>query len=673
MSVTTHMCRGNFRSAWAAEGGYDFVAEALLNELEVDGFFMEWDDERSGGFEPLRFLPKGEKQVVLGLVTTKRGELESKDELKRRIEEASKYAPLEQLCLSPQCGFSSTVEGNVLTRGRAVGEAAPDRRGRAGSLGLTGPHGSRRDVRRLPPARADDAVLEPGLDRGAVPRRAAGRPALRARAARGRRSSRSRPATRSGAASRRSRSAHDGRARQRRRRARDRAREPRAARRPRRPAGPAAPRLRAVPRRAARGARGRLPGLGRPAGAARRTCPARSSARTTRQRRTAGPALVIVPMDDWARAGRRGARGRGRRGGSCARAGVDPARGRRAGRVPRRRATRRRSSSARAPTTRRRGRRSSRSRERLVAPVFQESFGARAGFPQDHPLFAGFLPADRPRLREKLAPYDALLVVGAPVFRQSPYAPGRFTEPARGSRVVSDDADEVHRSPAELAVLAPPAAVCRELAERVPAARRRAAASRSARRRRPSRGEPLRAGHVLAALAERLPREAVVVEEAPVDRPELHDRLLAARAARLPQRRDGRARLRARRRDRRAHGAARPPRRRGRRRRLVDLRHPGAVERRALPRRRPLRDPLERRLRDHGPPRRAHGDARAPWPAFDEVDVAALARASAARRAGSRRTTSSSRARRGRADARVARASRCCSTSSIAPTATFAP
>ena len=115
MSVTTHSCRGNFRSAWAAEGSWDFVAEALLNELQVDGFFMEWDDERSGGFEPLRFLPKGEKQVVLGLVTTKRGELESKDELKRRIEEASRYAPLEQLCLSPQCGFSSTVEGNLLS------------------------------------------------------------------------------------------------------------------------------------------------------------------------------------------------------------------------------------------------------------------------------------------------------------------------------------------------------------------------------------------------------------------------------------------------------------------------------------------------------------------------------------------------------------------------------
>jgi 5-methyltetrahydropteroyltriglutamate--homocysteine methyltransferase len=115
MSVTTHACRGNFRSAWAAEGSWDFVAEALLNELQVDGFFMEWDDERSGGFEPLRFLPKGHKQVVLGLVTTKRGELEAKDELKRRIEQAANYAPLEQLCLSPQCGFSSTVEGNELT------------------------------------------------------------------------------------------------------------------------------------------------------------------------------------------------------------------------------------------------------------------------------------------------------------------------------------------------------------------------------------------------------------------------------------------------------------------------------------------------------------------------------------------------------------------------------
>ena len=115
MSVTTHMCRGNFRSSWVAEGGYEHVAEALFHELEVDGYFMEWDDERSGGFEPLRLVPPGAKQVVLGLVTTKRGALESKDDLKRRIDEASRYMSLDQLCLSPQCGFSSTVEGNALS------------------------------------------------------------------------------------------------------------------------------------------------------------------------------------------------------------------------------------------------------------------------------------------------------------------------------------------------------------------------------------------------------------------------------------------------------------------------------------------------------------------------------------------------------------------------------
>jgi methionine synthase II (cobalamin-independent) len=114
LHLTTHMCRGNYRSSWAAEGGYDFVAEALFSELAVDGFFLEYDDERSGGFEPLRFVPPG-KQVVLGLVTTKSGKLEDKDDLKRRIEEASRFVPLDQLCLSPQCGFSSTVEGNTLT------------------------------------------------------------------------------------------------------------------------------------------------------------------------------------------------------------------------------------------------------------------------------------------------------------------------------------------------------------------------------------------------------------------------------------------------------------------------------------------------------------------------------------------------------------------------------
>jgi 5-methyltetrahydropteroyltriglutamate--homocysteine methyltransferase len=119
LTITTHMCRGNYQSSWAAQGGYDFVAEALFNELGVDGFFLEYDDARSGGFEPLRFVPKG-KMVVLGLVTTKRGELESKDELKRRIDQASKFVPLEQLCLSPQCGFSSTVEGNRLSYDQEV-------------------------------------------------------------------------------------------------------------------------------------------------------------------------------------------------------------------------------------------------------------------------------------------------------------------------------------------------------------------------------------------------------------------------------------------------------------------------------------------------------------------------------------------------------------------------
>lgn len=114
MAVTVHMCRGNFRSAWVAEGGYEPVAEVLFNELDVDGLFMEYDDERSGGFAPLRFVPRG-KTVVLGLVTSKRGTLESKDEIRRRIDEAAHYIPLDQLALSPQCGFSSTAHGNELT------------------------------------------------------------------------------------------------------------------------------------------------------------------------------------------------------------------------------------------------------------------------------------------------------------------------------------------------------------------------------------------------------------------------------------------------------------------------------------------------------------------------------------------------------------------------------
>ena len=114
MTVCMHICRGNFRSAWAAEGGYDPVAEVLFNEFQLDGFFLEYDSPRAGSFAPLRFVPKS-KRIVLGLVTTKTGDLEKADDLKRRIDEASRYVPLERLALSPQCGFSSTVLGNNIT------------------------------------------------------------------------------------------------------------------------------------------------------------------------------------------------------------------------------------------------------------------------------------------------------------------------------------------------------------------------------------------------------------------------------------------------------------------------------------------------------------------------------------------------------------------------------
>jgi 5-methyltetrahydropteroyltriglutamate--homocysteine methyltransferase len=113
LTITMHLCRGNFRSTFVASGGYEPIAEILFNGMPVDGYFMEWDTERAGGFEPLRFLPKG-KSVVLGLVTSKTGTLEKKGDLKRRIEEAARHADLEQLCLSPQCGFASTEEGNIL-------------------------------------------------------------------------------------------------------------------------------------------------------------------------------------------------------------------------------------------------------------------------------------------------------------------------------------------------------------------------------------------------------------------------------------------------------------------------------------------------------------------------------------------------------------------------------
>jgi methionine synthase II (cobalamin-independent) len=115
MTITTHVCRGNFRSTWISEGGYEPVAETLFGKVNYDGYFLEYDTERAGGFEPLRFVPKGNKQIVLGLVTSKSGTLEKKDDIKKRIDEASKYVAHEQLCLSPQCGFASTEEGNVLT------------------------------------------------------------------------------------------------------------------------------------------------------------------------------------------------------------------------------------------------------------------------------------------------------------------------------------------------------------------------------------------------------------------------------------------------------------------------------------------------------------------------------------------------------------------------------
>jgi 5-methyltetrahydropteroyltriglutamate--homocysteine methyltransferase len=114
MTICMHLCRGNFAGAWIAEGGYEPVADLLFNEIGVDGYFLEYDSPRAGGFAPLRFLPKG-KTAVLGLVTTKSPKMETKDELERRIEEAARHAPLDQLALSPQCGFSSGIGGQAMT------------------------------------------------------------------------------------------------------------------------------------------------------------------------------------------------------------------------------------------------------------------------------------------------------------------------------------------------------------------------------------------------------------------------------------------------------------------------------------------------------------------------------------------------------------------------------
>jgi benzoylformate decarboxylase len=165
--------------------------------------------------------------------------------------------------------------------------------------------------------------------------------------------------------------------------------------------------------------------------------------------------------------------------------------------------------------------------EKLGAPVFQESFGARAGFPQDHPRFAGHLPADRTRLRAALEPYDVVLVVGASAFRQYPYVPGPLYGSGTRVAVVTDDPAEAHRSAAELAVLAPIAAVCSELARRLPSRVEHAGPARSEALLASAPHNPLRSVHVFTALAERLPQDAVVVEETPSSRPELHARIPA--------------------------------------------------------------------------------------------------------------------------------------------------
>jgi benzoylformate decarboxylase len=167
--------------------------------------------------------------------------------------------------------------------------------------------------------------------------------------------------------------------------------------------------------------------------------------------------------------------------------------------------------------------------ERLNCPVFQEPFGAQAGFPQDHPLFAGHLPSRRARLRETLQPYDAVLIVGTGAIRQYPYDPGPLVEPSTRLALVTQDPEEAHRSPVEVAVLGAPAAICAAVAEAVDARPGPVTPQRTppAPPAPPQAGEPMRAGHVLAALAERLPRDAMLLEETPSSRPELHARIPA--------------------------------------------------------------------------------------------------------------------------------------------------
>ena len=614
MSVTTHMCRGNFRSSWAAEGSYDFVAEELLNELQVDGFFMEWDDERSGGFEPLRFLPKGDKQVVLGLVTTKRGELESKDELKRRIEEASNYAPLEQLCLSPAVRLLLDRRGQRPQRGGAVGEARPDRRGRRRGLGnvtrtvrdATFEVFRRRGLTTIfsnpgsteVPFLAglpDDLRFVLGLHEGSVLGMATGYAIGRGE-----------PAlvlvhTTAGLGNS--------------------------------VGGIATARVNRAPLVIIVGQQdrrhlvfepflaGRLRGLAgdypvwvdEPVRA--QDVPGAIDRAYHEAATSRGPALVIVPMDDWLQEAdlerEDASAGRVMRAHAVDEAAVaELAAFLESGRSPALVV----GAGADGPET---WEALIELAERLVAPVFQESFGAHAGFPQDHRLFAGVLPADRPRLRERLAPYDVVLVVGAGAFRQSPWTPGRFTEKAhawhssattRPRRTAARSSWRSSRRP-------------RRPLEHLPAGCRSATPTRREQFRSPPPpapprpGEPLTASHVLAALAERLPDGGhrprggacrPARDPRPAPRPP---------SARLRQRSHGRSRLRRPCGGRPAHGAAGPARGGGARRRRVALRDSGALERRALPRGRALRDPLERRLRDHGPARGTIRETRVRGPA----------------------------------------------------------
>ena len=247
--------------------------------------------------------------------------------------------------------------------------------------------------------------------------------------------------------------------------------------------------------------------------------------------------------------------------------------------------------------------------ERLGCPVWQESFGARAGFPQDHPLFAGHLPAGRARLRDALVGHDAVLAVGAPIFRQYPFEPGRLLGEGTRAALITDDPAEAHRSPAELVLLAAPAAVCEALARELPA--RDAPAPPSFERppapAPPAAGEPLRAAHVLAALAERLPADAVLIEEAPSNRPELLARIPARRSLGFLSPAMGGLGFGLPGGDRGADGAPRSARGRGRRGRILDVRDPIALERRPLRGRRALRRPRQRRLPGNGPARRGPG------------------------------------------------------------------